>query len=399
MTVSVLSPLSFTSYFDPYNGAPLQANLYFYHAGTLDLISVYTDAGLAITHAQPVVTTGSGRVPPVWIPELANGYRVRVFDEFSVLLEDVDNMPSAEPPAGGGGGEPSDPTRLLSTGDVVWNFANSQPRLGFVMCNGGSIGSTASSATQRRNDDTQALFKWLWQQDVDGTILPVSPGGRGASADSDWNANKDIATPDLQGIGVVGVDAMAAVAKNRLAGVPVVSGAGQAKLGSVLGAALHTLTEAQIPAHNHTLTIDPHTHANAKAALHSHPTFNGNTGNQSANHIHSGTTNAENASHQHSYSPPIAAGTVNSGVSFGVATVGNTTITGNDNTNHSHTFSTGNENAAHSHAFSVTIAQNTVQQVVTMDQTTVTATIASAGGGTAHNNTPLAMTLCAYMRL
>ena len=58
-----------TSFYDPYTGAVLQASLYFYRAQTLDQISVWTDPLTSTNHQQPVLTGGSGRVPPIWIKD------------------------------------------------------------------------------------------------------------------------------------------------------------------------------------------------------------------------------------------------------------------------------------------------------------------------------------------
>jgi hypothetical protein len=399
-----MSYLSGTSYFDPATGAVKQVSMYFYRAGTLDPITVFTTSALAIPHPAPVLSTGHGRVPPIWLGSMPDpGYRVRVFDQYSTLVEDIDNIPVNLPVDAPGGGtgpiNPGDP-RLYATGDLIFAMSNKQPRLGAVLCNGAAVGPTGSvnvGVGGRANNDTEALFKWLWGQDTFG-MLPVIPS-RGATAQGDWDLAKAITVPDLQGKVLVGMDAMGVPATNRLTDVPMSLGT-QEKMGAQGGEAHHTLVAAEVPNHTHSLTDPKHTHANAKAALHSHPAFSGNTGTESANHVHSGTTNAENASHQHSYTPPIAAGTVNSGVAFGVAAVGSTTTTGNDNANHSHTFSTGAESAAHSHAFSVTIAQNTAQQVVTMDEASTGITIsATTGGDGKHNNTPLFLTCAVYIKL
>lgn len=74
---------------------------------------------------------------------------------------------------------------------------------GWVKANGQTIGSAASGATGRANDDTRALFDILWA-DFTNTTLPIqtSAGGastRGASAAADWAANKRITLPDMRG--------------------------------------------------------------------------------------------------------------------------------------------------------------------------------------------------------
>ena len=291
------------SWFDPATGAVKDVSLYYYRAGTLDPITVYTTSALAIPHPVPVLSTGYGRVPPVWIGEIADpGYRVRIFDQWSTLVEDVDNIPgpgTAGSSGGGGGGtiNPGD-SRLIATGDVVMSL-NNQRRLGFVLCNGGSIGKTGSTNVVdggRANDDTNALFLWLWGQDIYGT-LAVLPS-RGSTAAGDWTANKAIRTPDLMGRVVVGNDTMGAGAltKNRLAGITDAAG-DQVKIGSYGGAApVKTLSIAEMPAHNHGITETPHSHS-VSVPAHSH-TASGSSDSQGS-HSHTGSTNVTGA-HTHS---------------------------------------------------------------------------------------------------
>jgi hypothetical protein len=404
MTISVLSPMSFTSWYDPYTEAPIQANLYFYHAGTLDLISVYTDSELSITHAQPCLTGGSGRAPAIWIPFLSNPtntYRVRVFDQYSVLLEDVDGLAGAtDPTSSEGGPAPADPTRLLSTGDVIWSFANKQPRLGFVMCNGESVGSAGSAATQRQHADTQALFTWLWQQDAAGTILTVAPGGRGASAASDWAANKHIATPDLAGRSVVGVDAMATGARNRLAGVTFQVG-NQAMLGSVAGAPLHTLDATQVPNHSHGFSDPGHQHYGVTPDhLHYNSVSTGGEGgHQHYLSIDSGT---ESHDHSHQYTAPYVNGQHYTLLSAGAAGVQGTLNTSGRNQAHYHNTTgwtlAGYGNHAHPAYHSPAGADRSLAFWVDVRGTGIVIS-PTTGGGAAHNNVQPSMTLLPYMRL
>lgn len=61
---------------------------------------------------------------------------------------------------------------------------------GWVFMDDGTIGSTASSATTRANDDTEDLYTLLWNGYND-EYFPVT-GGRGASAAADFAANKEM---------------------------------------------------------------------------------------------------------------------------------------------------------------------------------------------------------------
>lgn len=61
---------------------------------------------------------------------------------------------------------------------------------GSLLCNGDTIGSSASGATYT-GDDYKTLYSTIW------SIAPVT-GGRGATAEDDYNANKTIALPDMR---------------------------------------------------------------------------------------------------------------------------------------------------------------------------------------------------------
>ena len=67
----------------------------------------------------------------------------------------------------------TDPTLLVSTGMRIGYYGNAAPA-GWVRCNGRSLGSPSSGATERANTDCQALFLHLWTADA---TLAVS-GGR-----------------------------------------------------------------------------------------------------------------------------------------------------------------------------------------------------------------------------
>ena len=122
----------------------------------------------------------------------------------------------------------------FKTGDVKLTLATVAPA-GWVMCNDGTIGPAGSGATARADDDTEALFKLIWNNVADG-FAPVS-GGRGASADADWAAGKTIALTRMLG--------------RALAVAGAGDGLSSRDLGQYLGAETHVLTEAEMPAHTH----------------------------------------------------------------------------------------------------------------------------------------------------
>jgi microcystin-dependent protein len=140
---------------------------------------------------------------------------------------------------------------------------------GWVRANGRTLGNASSGGTERANADTETLFTLLWNQ-YSNSVCAVS-GGRGASASADYAANKTITLPDLRGRAFFGLDDMGSTAASRLGSIittPTTNG-------SSGGTETHTLTEAQMPVHQHSGT-----------SLGATTTISGGT------NIHSGSTNA-----------------------------------------------------------------------------------------------------------
>src|SRR5262249_4266361 len=106
-------------------------------------------------------------------------------------------------------------------------------------------------AGERANADCQPLFEHLWNTYSD-TICPVL-GGRGASANADWVANKQIALLDLRGRAPFGLDDMGGAAASRLGGATFTAGNATTQA-SVGGEASHSLSSAEMPSHTHTAT-------------------------------------------------------------------------------------------------------------------------------------------------
>lgn len=112
----------------------------------------------------------------------------------------------------------------------------------------GSIGSAASGATQRANADTERLYKHFWNNLSDAEA-PVA-GGRGASAEADFAANKPLTMPDPRGKCFVILDNLGGTAANNFPDeVPNKEKA--SVLGGIFGAVMHTLTLAEAPEHDH----------------------------------------------------------------------------------------------------------------------------------------------------
>lgn len=223
----------------------------FYQASTLTPMVVYVDYGLTTPAGSFVVANGNGQWPVVYLDEGPGFYRYRTIKPDGSILDDLTTLAIIGPGmgSGGGGGTPVDTTQLLKTGFFMW-YPSPVPVEGWVRANSLTIGSAGSVGSERHNADCQALFTFLYTYFLDWAC-PVTPGGRGANALDDWNANKAIATPDLRGRGVFGVDTMGAAAPaGRLTTASVVL---PNDVGLTGGVETVTLTAAQLPVHAHSV--------------------------------------------------------------------------------------------------------------------------------------------------
>lgn len=139
----------------------------------------------------------------------------------------------------------ADPTRILAAVEALVNparFATGDvkagiwldPGPGWVLMKDGTIGSSASGATNRADDDCEALFKLLWAR-CNNAFAPVT-GGRGATAQADWDAGKSIKL--LSSLGRVFANA---------GGDPLKA------MGLGFGASSMELEVRHLPAHDHDL--------------------------------------------------------------------------------------------------------------------------------------------------
>jgi microcystin-dependent protein len=115
------------------------------------------------------------------------------------------------------------------------------------------------------------LFIHLWNTDIALSVL----GGRGTSAEADYDANKTITLPDYRGRVPVGMSAMGASNSSILNGVGFDQGNSQS-IGSYGGDGVVTLTTAQLPIHSHNATT-------ASNGAHTHT----GTSDRAGTHIHS----------------------------------------------------------------------------------------------------------------
>jgi len=205
----------------------------------------------------------------------------------------------------------------IPTGVMLPYLGTSSPT-GWVRANGRTIGNASSSATERANADTETLFSFLWNNFADAQCAVSS--GRGVSAAADYAANKTIALPSMRGRAPFGLDDMG----NTAAGVLGTVITNQTTNGATGGSETVALTQAQLPAHTHTLSA-----TTSAGGGHSH-TINtsnglafggGGIGNSSnntngpansgavvavADHTHtvSGTTSSVGSGTAHSNMPP-----------------------------------------------------------------------------------------------
>jgi len=211
----VLCPLSMQTLFD--NGRPLSgAKIYVYEAGTTTPITVYQDPFKQAAHPRPFTTNAQGLIPPIYIGN--HIYRIRVLKPNNTPLFDVDNLIGKISSEGGGGTpQPPNDSNIL-TGDIIHSYMVGR-RSGWAECNGDTLGQTTSGATniaagvpyvdgtEQPPDTTFFLFRHLWEMDA---YLPVMSAGvevsRGATAISDWNANRQIVVPNVAGRTIVGIE-------------------------------------------------------------------------------------------------------------------------------------------------------------------------------------------------
>jgi microcystin-dependent protein len=227
------------------------AKAYFYLSDATTPITVYQDYDLVTPHTWPVVANGVGVFPPVFLDEDNEFFRQSITDADDLLVAGTDEgtLPIAGPPEAIVTEVAGDETRLVQTGMIIW-----MPQAGVISnwlrCNSQTFGSASSGATSA-SDTYEDLYLYLWAN-VSDAVCPVTTG-RGGSGAADWAANKQMATPDLRFTALVGLDAMGSTSSGRASGVTFSVGA-ENEPGSLGGAALHTLLEAELAVHDHGAT-------------------------------------------------------------------------------------------------------------------------------------------------
>jgi len=219
--------------------APLDGGLlYFYAAGTTTPQSAYQDISLTIPWPNPITLDSGGNIPQLFF---ADGYiKFRLTNSAGVTQISADYVLVLGPTSGAGAAPSVDATTILAAGDLKIKYGTGS-LTGFVRANGRSIGSATSGASERANSDCQTLFEFLWAADANLTVST----GRGASANADWAANKNIALPDWRGRALAGLDDMGNSAAGRL--TASYFGTAATVLGAAGGAESKTLLTANLP--------------------------------------------------------------------------------------------------------------------------------------------------------
>lgn len=211
------------------------ALVYFYTDNSTTPLVVYKDSALTVQWSVPVVADNTGVFPPIYLPYVT--YRRKILTAGGVLISDAGNIANPAPPSGGGG--------ITVTADQIFQTGDPIARLrtgtmtGFVRMNGRTLGSALSAATEYAAADAANLFAFLWNNLPD-SIAAVS-SGRGATAASDFAANKTIVIPTMQGYLAAGVDDMGTTAAARIQAVTTCSppgGSGVIPVVSAVGIAV-----------------------------------------------------------------------------------------------------------------------------------------------------------------
>lgn len=303
------------------------ARVQFFDAGTNSVRTMYADGQLN-TPLDPteILSNANARFPPIW--GQGGDYRALITAPGGAVIEDMDYLPGDVTAGGGGGGGGGSTSHAV--GDIQPSIL-SGVRAGWVRANARTIGSAASGASERADDDCEDLFVAMWPN----TLFTVS-GGRGDSAPADWTANKTVTLPDARLCALIGADGMGNTATNLFSSLTFTSGTA-ASVGSRVGAATVTLTTATMPGHTHTGSTDT-------AGLHSHVGITDSQGN----HSHTGVTTAAGL-HAHNVNVNASATVI-----FAAAGGGNVPLSGATNYvtdtqgSHSHDIAT-TTNGAHAH--------------------------------------------------
>jgi hypothetical protein len=275
--------------------------------------------------------------------------------------------------AGAGGGGSVDPNALFATSDIKVAFDDA-PRAGYVRCNGKTIGSSGSGATERAALDAQSLFIKLWPY----ANIAVS-GGKGANALADFNAGKQLTLPNCAGRSLSGMDDLGNGAQGVLTASSVTT---PSVIGGIGGFEKRTLVKANVPSYVLTggagnVAVSGTTGgmlANVAITI----TGSGNTGTESQTHTH----NAADATNKaQAVSPGSGINNVWNGGSTSTAT--------------------NTENQTHTHPFSFTADPKNIDHTHNVNSTGFATSVSIDSGGSSSPFVSLSpvMLFMIYIRL
>lgn len=163
----------------------------------------------------------------------------------------------------------STPAGQLPSGTPIASFS-STTLPSCVQAAGGTIGNVGSGGTTGPTSLTSAtaffLFCAIWQQ-FSQAACPTQFNGatvaRGANAQADWTAGRVIATPNMAGCSVIGVDGGTGRLNNGF--TPVAIGSTTA-VGSLVGENTHILSLTELANHAHNSSLSDPTHAHSYTA-------------------------------------------------------------------------------------------------------------------------------------
>lgn len=195
---------------------------------------------------------------------------------------------------------------LWTTGDVKLTI-KTVADTGWVLMNDGTIGDASSGATTRANADTSALFTLLWTNTADADCAVST--GRGATAAADFAAHKTIALPKALGRALAVYGSGSGLTSRNLAHVVGSENAitvAHTHTGTTAGqSATHTHpasgAEAFVIGNTTTPTVVIQT---APGAAWSTIGSSTSTGNASADHTHSFTSDSTGSSGTGANVPP-----------------------------------------------------------------------------------------------
>lgn len=242
--------MSLTQRLDNSTHLPLAGGkMYFIQAGTTSTPqNAYQDSALTIPYPNPLTLDSGGNIPQLFFADGVIKVRITNSAGIQQLVQDNIQVTGASSGGGGGGGT-VDPTTIMQTGHMEL-FYGAGVLTGFVRCNGRTIGSAVSGASERANADTSALFAYLWGADPNLTVS----GGRGASAAADFAANKMLTLPDCRGRVIAGLADMGNTAASWL--TSTYFGATPTTLGAVSTTTDHTtLATANLPPYTPSGTV------------------------------------------------------------------------------------------------------------------------------------------------